>query len=51
MNKTASFALTYRGQPIAIEVRDGDDGSFDPGDLLVFYAEPYQGRYMTQNVY
>jgi len=51
VGKTASFAMAYLGQPIAIEVRDGDDGSFDPGDLLVFYAEPYQGRYMTQNVY
>ncbi len=51
VNKTATFAMTYLGLPIAIEVRDGNDGSFDPDDLVVFYAEPYGGRYMTQNVY
>ncbi len=27
------------------------DGSFDPGDAVIFYAEPYVGRYMTENVY
>lgn len=51
VNKTASFAMSHRGQPSAIEVRDGNDGRFDPGDLVIFYAEPYAGRYMTQNVY
>ena len=48
---TVSFAMAHLGQPIDIEVRDGGDGRFDPGDRVVFYAEPYQGRYMTQNVY
>ncbi len=47
----ATFAMTYLGQPIAIEVTGDDDGRFDPGDLVIFYAEPYQGRFMNQNVY
>lgn len=47
----ANFAVTYLGQPVAIEVTGEGDGQFDPGDLVIFYAEPYQGRYMNQNVY
>lgn len=47
----ATFAMTYLGQPIDIQVTGEGDGAFDPGDLVVFYAEPYQGRYMNQNVY
>lgn len=47
----ADFAVTYLGQPVAIEVTGEGDGQFDPGDLVIFYAEPYQGRYMNQNVY
>ena len=47
----ASFAISYLGQPVAIELIDDGDASFDPGELVVFYAEPYQGRYEANNVY
>ncbi len=47
----AGLAMSYLDQPVAIEVTGGDDGRFDPGDLVIFYAEPYQGRYMARNVY
>lgn len=47
----ARFAMWHLDESIAIEVLGGEDGSFDPDDFVVFYAEPYQGRYMTQNVY
>lgn len=47
----ATLAMSNQGDPIAIEVAGADDGRFDPGDLVIFYAEPYAGRYMTQNVY
>ncbi len=47
----ATFAMTYLGDPIHIRVTGEDDGQFDPGDLVIFYAEPYQGRYMSRNVY
>ncbi len=47
----ATFAMSYLGQPIDIQVTGEADGRFDPGDLVIFYAEPYVGRYMTQNVY
>ncbi len=47
----AQLAMTYLGQPIDIEVSGAEDGTFDPNDEIVFYAEPYVGRYMTQNVY
>lgn len=47
----ASFAMSYLGQPVAIEVLGEADGSFDPGDLVIFYAQPYQGRFEAKNVY
>ncbi len=47
----ATFAMSYLGQPIAIHVTGAADGRFDPGDLVIFYAQPYQGRYQTSNVY
>ncbi len=47
---TASFAMTYLGQPIDIQVLDAD-GVFNSGDLVIFYAEAYRGRYMRDNVY
>ncbi len=47
-----SFTVSYLGQPVDIQVVDKDaNGQFDPGDLVVFYAEPYAGRYQTDNVY
>lgn len=46
-----TFAMTYLDQPVDILVTGEADGRFDPGDLIIFYAEPYQGRYMTHNVY
>ena len=46
-----TIAMTYLGRPIDILIRGGEDGRFDPGDEIVFFAEPYQGRYMTENVY
>ena len=46
-----TLAMTYLNQPVDIQVTGEGDGRFDPGDLVLFYAEPYQGRYMTQNVY
>jgi hypothetical protein len=47
----AAFAIAYLNEPVAIEVTGEADGSFDPGDAVIFYAEPYVGRYMTENVY
>ncbi len=47
---TDSFAMTYLGQPIDIEVLDAD-GVLNDGDLVIFYAEAYHGRYMRDNVY
>lgn len=47
----AQFAVSYLGAPVDIEVTGAADGRFDPGDLVIFYAEPYVGRYMAQNVY
>ncbi len=48
---SANFIMCYLGQPIDIEVSGAADDSFDPRDQIVFYAEPYTGRYMTRNVY
>lgn len=47
----ATFALAFLDEPVDIQVTGADDGRFDPGDLVIFYAEPYRGRYMDHNVY
>ncbi|HSN73771.1 MAG TPA: C25 family peptidase propeptide domain-containing protein, partial [Anaerolineae bacterium] len=47
----ASFALSYLGEPVASEVTGIEDGRFDPADLVIFYAQPYVGRYQRDNVY
>jgi hypothetical protein len=47
----ATFAMSNLGQPIAIRVTGAQDNSFDPGDLVVFYAVPYEGRYEKENLY
>jgi hypothetical protein len=47
-----AFVMTYLGQPVRIQVRDGNsNNSFDPGDLVIFFAEPYVGRYARNNTY
>ncbi len=47
----ASLAMWHLDAPIDIEISGAEDGHLDPGDLVIFYAEPYVGRYMTRNVY
>lgn len=47
----ATLAINYLNQPVHIQVTGAADGRFDPGDLVIFYAVPYEGRYMTRNVY
>jgi hypothetical protein len=47
----ATLAVNYLNQPVQIQVTGAADGRFDPGDLVIFYALPYVGRYMTHNVY
>ncbi len=49
----ATFAIYYKGQQIAIEVQDGGDGAFDDGDLVIFYAVPYDSglRFQNFNIY
>ncbi|MGQ9768289.1 MAG: C25 family cysteine peptidase [Anaerolineae bacterium] len=46
-----SFVMTNRGQPVQIQVTGEADGTFDPGDRVIFYAGPYLDRYTTQNIY
>lgn len=49
---TATFAVSHLGEAVHIHLTDQDaDDAFDPGDLVIFYAEPYAGRYQTTNVY
>jgi hypothetical protein len=45
------FALWHLDRPVAIHVTGTEDGRFDDGDAIIFYAQPYEGRYMTSNVY
>ncbi len=45
------LAMTHRGSPIAIHLMGGEDGQWNPGDRILFWAQPYQGRYMATNIY
>lgn len=45
------FVLYNDGQPVDIQLIGGGDNTFDPGDLIVFYAVPYTGRFQNYNVY
>ncbi len=47
----ATFAVSYLGQLADIRLIQATPGPFASGDSVVFYAEPYQGRYQTDNVY
>lgn len=47
----ATLAMNYLNQPVDIQVTGAADGRFDPGDLVLFYAVPYSGRFMAHNVY
>jgi hypothetical protein len=48
---TATFQLFNQSTEVAIKLEDGGDGSFDPGDVLLFYGEPLQSKYSDVNVY
>lgn len=47
----ASLVMWHLDAPIDSDITGAEDGRFDPGDRIVFYAEPYVGRYMTHNIY
>jgi hypothetical protein len=47
----SSFAVSYLGQPVAVEVTGNGDERFEPGELVVFYVQPYEGRFQADNVY
>lgn len=46
-----NFAIYHDGAPVDVQLVGGDDGVFDPDDLLIFYAIPYSGRFQSYNVY
>lgn len=51
-----SFALSSRGQPVAIRVEGEADGRFDPADRLLFFGQKFRGpemeqKYTDENVY
>jgi hypothetical protein len=48
--------LLWRGQEVALQEVGTADGTFDPGDALLFYAEKFHGsvqdeKYTDENVY
>lgn len=46
-----TFQLYNQGQQVPILVEGEADGSFDPGDALLFYGRGVDNRYTTTNVY
>lgn len=47
----ALIAMSDGIAPIAIEVSGAQDGSFDPGDTILFYGEALNNKYTDTNVY
>ncbi|MCO6452361.1 MAG: hypothetical protein J5I90_16400 [Caldilineales bacterium] len=47
----ARFSMHYLGEPVDILVTGAEDDRFDTHDLIIFFAQPYQGRYMLDNIY
>lgn len=52
----SAFHLLWRGQEVALQESGTGDGTFDPGDALLFYAERFHGsvqdeKYTRENVY
>lgn len=52
----ADFHLLWRGQPVALDELGTGDGTFGPGDALIFYGEKYHATphdedYTDVNVY
>jgi hypothetical protein len=45
------FRLMNRGSEVAILVAGDADGSFDPGDYLLFYGQRTDSKYSTTNAY
>ena len=45
------YQMHSAGEKVAIHVAGGEDGSFDPGDGIIFYGKSYQDRYTDFNVY
>ncbi len=43
-----TFALSSLGEPVAIQVIGEADGSFDPGDHLLFFGQKFRGPEMEQ---
>lgn len=47
----ATLQLFQLGQEVAVEVAGEADGSFDPGDSLLFYGRALDSKYTWDNVY
>ncbi len=45
------FALSQRGNPVAVYVAGEADGRFDPGDYVEFYGQAWHSDYTSQNAY
>lgn len=46
-----TLQIFNRGAEVAIQVTGSQDGAFNPGDAIQFYAEPLDTRYTAANAY
>ncbi len=46
-----TFQMFYLGNEIGIEVVGEGDGSFDPGDTILFFGEGIKSKYTEDNIY
>jgi uncharacterized repeat protein (TIGR01451 family) len=47
----STFQLFNQGSEVAISVLGENDGSFDPGDSILFYGQKVDSKYTGENVY
>jgi len=53
---SSALHLLWRGQEVALQEAGTEDGTFDPGDALLFYGQKFHGsvqdeKYTDENVY
>jgi len=49
--QVSQIQMTHQGFPVSIFIAGEEDGVFDPGDVLFFYAQAAKGAYTRNNIY
>ncbi|KHD06203.1 hypothetical protein PN36_01720 [Candidatus Thiomargarita nelsonii] len=50
-NQVSQIQMSHQGHPVSIFIAGEDDGVFDQGDILFFYAQAAKEPYTRNNIY